>query len=197
MIVIENTLTEYKELFTIEFRHPAFELVHEYIDPVTLATKNIIASSIFENISVVPDTATRQLFIDRSIDYHYKNTEMTCFARVQGAKLYVGSGEPISLRFLQFANTEFFRRTNIVNAGSVEVYQFTNVARTGGAGNRHLSKQVIVGGTDDLKLIGTVNPEQNCLAVIDISSGVSDAGYRLFNAGILESPEFVLSFDPI
>src|SRR6185503_8240505 len=107
MIVIESILTENKELFTILFRHPAFELSYVYNDPVTHLPKNMIISSIFEKIRLEPDRATKEFFVNHSMDYHYKNTELICFARTNAGNLHVEIREPVSLRFLLFANTEF------------------------------------------------------------------------------------------
>src|SRR5690348_7086960 len=118
MSVIENILTEYKELFTIEFRHPAFEREYSYVDPVTHATKTLIISSIFEKLLLEPDQATKDLFINHAFNFHYKNFELTCYVRVSNNKLFIDLTAASNLRFLLFANSEFLRRTDITAAGS-------------------------------------------------------------------------------
>ena len=94
-----------------------------------------------------------------------------------------------------YAQSIFLSQTDVEAAGSNKVYDFTNVGRTGTAGNRFITTDAKGVDSNDLKNIDDIKPEKNCFAVIDVLANVTDANYRLFNAGNLESPGYKILFN--
>jgi hypothetical protein len=194
MKIIDTIKIAYKELFTITLLHPSFESVYTYKEPVSNTNKTITGSSIFNVISVEPDIVTKKLFINHSINFKNSNNIISCFIRAESQQPLIKLPDNIRIRFLLKQKADFLYRTNIVAAGSRQVYRFTNENNTIDSGIKHITKNAN-GVTDaDLEDISTVAPGENCLGVIDILTSVTDVNYRLLNGDTLESPEFVIRF---
>jgi hypothetical protein len=193
MLVIETIGTTYLELFTIRISNSGFERTISHKDPITNVVTSIVQSSISEVLSIEPDASTRKLFLDHDMNYKWGNDMLICYVRTESTKPYFNF-PAMQIRFLVKAQSAFLRRTDVKPTGSQEVYQFTNVGRTGDAANRFLTMNAAGVEDPDKKLIGALGVEQNCFAVIDILTDVADADYRVFNAGNLVSPDYKILF---
>jgi hypothetical protein len=194
MKIVDTIKVVYKELFTVTLLHPAFETTFTYKDPVTNINKTITDSSIFNVLSVEPDTATKKLSVNHSISFKNSNSTISCLIRSQLQQPLIKLPDNMRIRFLLKQKADFFHRTNIMAAGSRQVYRFTNENNTIDSGIKHITKNAN-GVTDtDLEDISIVAPGEICLAVIDMLTSVTDVNYRLLNGDTLESPEFVIRF---
>lgn len=194
MKIVDTIHIAYKELFTVNLLHPAFETTFTYKDPVTNTNKTITGSSIFNVLSVEPDTATRKLFANQSINFKNRHDMLSCFIRADLQQPLIKLPGNMRIRFLLKQKADFFHRTNIMAAGSRQVYRFTNENNTIDSGIKHITKNAN-GVTDaDVEDISIVAPGENCLGVIDMLTSVTDVNYRLLNGDTLESPEFVIRF---
>ena len=194
MKIVDTIKTTYKELFTLTLLHPAFETICTYKDPVTNTDKTITASSIFNALSVEPDTATEKLFANHSMSFQRSNNLISCFIRAQLQEPFIPLPADTRIRLLLKHKSDFLYRTNIVAAGSRQVYWFSNTNNTLDSCIKHITKNA-TGVTDaDLEDISTVQAEENCLGVIDMLSSVTDVNYRLFDGDTLQSPAFVIRF---
>ena len=194
MKIVDTIKIAYKELFTVTLLHPAFETVYTYKDPVTNTNKTITSSSIFNVVSIDPDAATQKLFTKYSISFRSSNNIISCFIRAELQQPLVKLPADVRIRLLLKQRGDFFYRTNIMAAGSRQVYRFTNENNTIDSGIKHITKNAN-GVTDaDLEDISILAPEENCLGIIDMLNSVTEVNYRLLNGNTLESPEFVIRF---
>ena len=131
MIVIETIRTSYQELFTIKLVHVGFEKTISHKDPVTHVITSVTQSSIFEVLSVQPDALTRKFFVDHDMNFKCSNDMIICYVRTESTKPFVSFPAIVQIRLLVNVQPAFLNKTNIEATGSKEVYQFTNVARTG------------------------------------------------------------------
>jgi hypothetical protein len=196
MLIIETIRTSYQELFTVRLSHPAFEKIISYRDPVTHALTSLTQSSIFEVLSVEPDAATRKFFLDHDMNFKCSNDMIICYLRTESTKPYVSFPEVVQIRLLIKVQSAFLRSTLIEATGSKEVYQFTNVSRTGNAANRFLTADAAGVGSSDKKTVGVLKIDQSCFAVIDVLTDVADADYRVFGGGDIVSPDYRILFIP-
>lgn len=194
MKIVDTIRTAYKELFTVTLLHPAFETIYAYKDPVTNTDKTITGSSIFNAVAVEPDTATKKLFANYSIRFRGAGNMAACFIRAQLQQPFIPLPADTRIRLLLKQKNDFLYRTNILAAGSHQVYRFTNSNTTLDGGLKHITKNATGVADADLEDIATVDAEENCLAVIDIVTNVTDVNYRLLNGDTLESPAFVIRF---
>lgn len=229
----------YKELFTIKLVHSGY----------SFAT----GSELYNKLHVTPDTETKKLFKQYSMDYRWVNDTLVCFIRVEYAAppakepkipfiLFDGN---FRIRFLVTAQNEFINNTFITAAGKETVYHFTNKVNNIQNGKNLLSKPLenfvlsknydagtlVSSGTEmftalqpvkasdvipinnavfwkkifsnesvvnnaDLGEVAAIQPEQSCLAVIDVfNSGTANNAYNLFGSGQqLLSPFYTISF---
>ena len=194
MKIVDTIKTAYKELFTVALLHPAYESIYTFKDPVTNADKTITASAIFNALSVEPDTATKKLFANHSMSFRSTNNIVSCFIRAQLQQPHIKLPANTRIRLLLKQKSDFLYRTNIIAAGSRQVYSFTNSNNTMDSGIKHITKNA-TGVTDaDLEETSTVGAEENCLGVIDMLTSITDVNYRLLNGDTLESPAFVIRF---
>ena len=180
----------FKELFTVKFLHAGYGT----------ARKSFIA----EDISIEPDKATREIFVNHNLDYRFFNDTLICFIRTgllsppsPTTKIpYVKFESTVVFRFLINASNEFIRKTSVIVAGSQQVYQFTNQANaaTGGFICMHTTGV----NNDDLKSAAVVKADRPCFGVIDIvSAGSVNGSYELFAGGPiqeLKSPAYSIQF---
>jgi hypothetical protein len=194
MKIVDTIKTTYKELFTVALVHPAFEIIYTYKDPDNNTDKTITTSSIFNVLSVEPDTATKKLLANHSMSFRSSNNIVSCFIRTQLQQPHIKLPANVRIRLLLKHKSDFLYRSNIIAAGSRQVYWFTNSNNTIDSGIKHITKNA-AGATDaDLEEISTIEVEENCLGVIDMLGSVTDVNYRLLNGDTLESPAFVIRF---
>src|SRR5262245_6311295 len=151
-----------KELFTVKFIHSAYG-----------ASRKVF---IVDNVFIEPDRATKELFTNHTVDYRFINDTLVCYIRteilsppVSGPRIpYIKFDNPVVIRFLLTASTDFLNKTNVINAGAKQLYYFTNQtnAATGGFICMHSAGV----NNDDLKNADTINPDKTCFGVIDIAS---------------------------
>ena len=179
-----------KELFTVRFIHGAYGILRKIF--------------ISEDIFIEPDQATRILFTNHSVDYHFINDTLVCFIRTEvssppvlGPRTpFIRFDSPVVIRFLVKASVDFLNRTNVISAGAQQTYYFTNQvnAATGGFICMHSAGV----NNDDLKNTNTVKPDNPCFAVIDIvSQGAVNSSYEIFTGGPaqqLTSPAYSIQF---
>jgi len=194
MKIVDTIKIAYKELFTVTLLHPSFETIYTYKDPVTNTDKTITGSTILNVVSAEPDAATQKLFTNCAISFRSSNNTISCFIRSELQQPLIKLPANVRIRLLLKQKADFFHRTNIMAAGSRQVYRFTNENNTIDSGIKHITKNAN-GVTDaDLEDISIVAPGENCLGVIDMLTSVTDVNYRLLNGDTLESPEFVIRF---
>ena len=194
MKIIDTIRTTYKELFTVALLHPAYETIYTYKDPVTNTDKTIIASAIFNALSVEPDTATKRLFANHSMSVRSTDNIVSCFIRAQLQQPHIKLPANTRIRLLLKHKSVFLYRTNIIAAGSRQVYWFSNSNSTMDSGIKHITKNATGVTDNDLEETSTVDVKENCLGVIDMLNSVTDINYRLLDGDILESPAFVIRF---
>src|SRR5688500_1423699 len=104
---MEITRLTYKELFTVKLRHNGYDAV--------------TGSTLFNRLSIMPDTDTKVLFSRYGIDYRLFNDAISCFIRTEymaaparePQKPFTPISEDFKLRFLVTAQTEFINNTFI------------------------------------------------------------------------------------
>lgn len=173
---MEQVITRYDGLFSVQLLHSGYNIFQQ----------NLVG----QDLSVKPDKATEKLFLNHSAGYSFNNGTLVCYMRSRPVlppaatpvKPYIEFDGNTRIRFLVFGNATFLNKTQVAAAGSTQVYQFTNQANAGTNGFIAMHETGV--NNDDLKTIGSVEPEENCLAVIDIhNNGAVNAGYELFGAG--------------
>lgn len=192
--------TLYKELFMVRLRHSSYEISFNTGSPPP-----VISSSVFNEMTIVPDSATEDLFTACSMDYRCMNSSLICFLRTE--RLTPPATNPqipfipldgnITIRFLVYVSADFLKRSKVAAAGSKQVYQFSNQSNAGTSG--FLMQQTTGVSNADLKAVTVVRPERTCFAVIDVSNfGAVNSSYDLFGANQrLLSPEFSIVFNPV
>ena len=194
MKIVDTIKTTYKELFTVTLLHPAFEVIYTYKDPDTDLEKTITGSSILNVLSVEPDAVTKKLFADYSMDYRSSNNLVSCFIRTQAQQPYIKLPGNTRIRLLLKHKSDFLYRTNMVAAGSRQVYWFSNSNNAIDSGIKYITKNSTGVADTDLEEVSTVEVQENCLGVIDILNSVTDVNYRLLDGDVLESPAFAIRF---
>lgn len=192
---VVNTITS-TGLFSITLRHERYE--KKYVLKISGTLHEIIQSSIFDSLSIVPDTATKGLFVNHAIGYRQSNTIFQCFIR---SKKTTTPGEEIPfielptdtrLRFLLKDKNDFIRQTDIIAAGSQEVYLFSNRDKTGTEG---LISKNTEAGDGDRKDVTDAKPGESCLGIIDIyTSGTSDEYRLLGDSGKVLGRQYKIQF---
>jgi len=190
MAVIEHDIIDLlcKELFTVKFLHSAY-------GP---SRKNFIG----EDIAVEPDQATKDLFADHSLGYHFIGDTLICFIRTELLSPpaipspYIKFDNPFLIRFLVKASAGFLGKTNVAAAGAKQVYQFSN--QVNAATDGFICMHTTGVNNDDLKNADMVKPGKSCFAVIDIlSSGAVNSSYEIFTGGVAQqliSPAYSIRF---
>ncbi|HWK04702.1 MAG TPA: hypothetical protein VNS58_13775 [Puia sp.] len=134
--MIESISTIYRELFTIQLIHSGYETPQEIF--------------LQKGISITPDSATRNLFINYSMNYRYYNNTLLCFIQcvpstppAPDPKVpFVAIQGNIRWRFLLHNSSDFFNKTYVTAAGSKKMYQFSNQVNNTNGGNLFLSNPV-------------------------------------------------------
>ena len=118
--VNETVQTTYRELFTIKFVHKGFET----------STEKYLS----RGLRIEPDEITKQLFIDRHIDFRFYTDTLVCF--IECAQFSPPAKEPkipfvsipadFKMRFLVLSSDELVSKSYVVAAGSRRTYQFSN-----------------------------------------------------------------------
>ena len=187
--IVDTIITKYQELFTVRLDHAAYETSFE-VGPVT-----IITSSILQDLTIEPDTVTRELFKNNSIGYTCGNNMIICYLRKESKSPFIAL-QPLGTNRLLIKNkNDFIKKTNVVAAGRDEIYQFTNENKTGNASNRFITANETGVSVDDLMPASVVKAEEPCFGVIDIYMEVTDNFYRILNGNQLESPAFTILFN--
>ncbi len=172
---MEQVNAKYDGLFSVELLHNGYNIFQQ----------NLIG----ENIKIRPDKDTKKLFENHGIDYSFSNGTLICFMRSRPAlppaplpvMSFTEFDGNVRIRFLVFGSSEFLKKTQVVAAGSTQVYQFTNQANV--AANGFIAQHETGVNNDDLKATAVVKPEENCLTVIDIHNNAAvNANYDLFGA---------------
>ena len=187
MDVIKN---RYQRLFSVEFLHTAY----------VFAQQNLIG----DVITIQPDLGTKKLFQNHHLTTIFSNGRFVCI--MQAEPLNPGTLTPvipfidfvgsIRLRFLVKNNSDFLNKTQVIATGSSQVYLFTNQANAGT--NGFIAQHETGVNNDDLANTSTVEPDENCFAVIDIhNTGAINSSYDLFGANNrLLSPVYRIRFIP-
>src|SRR6188768_2891444 len=100
MKIVDTIKIAYKELFTVTLLHPAFETIYTYKDPITNTNKTITSSAILNVISVEPDTVTKKLFINQSINFKNSNNIISCCIRAESQQPLIKLPDNMRIRFL-------------------------------------------------------------------------------------------------
>jgi hypothetical protein len=119
---MDFTRLTYKELFTLKLQHSGYNAA--------------TGSTLFNKLSIIPDTETKTLFNRFGIGYRLVSDAIVCFIRTEyiappardPQKPFISISEDFTLRFLMTAQTEFVNNTFITSAGKEAVYHFTNKA---------------------------------------------------------------------
>ncbi|HEY2348977.1 MAG TPA: hypothetical protein VGH64_08180 [Puia sp.] len=187
--IVDTIMTTYQELFTVRLDHVAYETSFQ-VGPDT-----IITSSILQDLTIQPDTVTRELFKNNSIGYTCGNNMIICFLRKNSSGPYITLPSLGTIRLLIKNKNDFIKKTDVKAAGSDKVYQFTNKSKTGTASNRFITVNSTGVSDDDLMLASTVKAEEPCFGVIDIFINITDNFYRILDGNTLESPGFIILFN--
>ena len=121
------------------------------------------------------------------MNYKFNNGKLVCF--MKSRQLAPPAITPVMpwiefegntrIRFLVFASSEFLSNTQVIAAGSAQVYQFSNQANAGI--NGFISQQQAGVNNTDLQNTAVVEPSETCFAVIDIHNNAAvNASYDLF-----------------
>lgn len=172
-VIVDSIKTSFRNLFTIRLDHPGYER--------TLT--NAVTSSILNDLTIEPDVPTRTFFANYGLGFLCNNNTVICYIRSAENKSFLPLPDTTLIRLLVRAGSGFLRKTIIEPAGSIQVYQFSNLARTGGGSDKYLTKNVGGVSGDDLFPVSAVEPSSASLAVIDIFTRDVGNDYRLFDAG--------------
>ena len=189
--MIESVGTIYRPLFTITFLHSGYETPLE--------------NFLQKGMTVVPDEATKKLFINYQMDYRFFNNMLTCFIQCvlvappapEPKSTFVSIDGDIRLRFLLRNSSDFFDKTWITAPGSEKLYRFSNKINNVAGGVLLLSAGPVVGDAD-LTNAAAVDTDEDCLGVIDMyNSGTTNSSYDLLDAGNVlfnPAPAFTIKF---
>src|SRR5688500_2700698 len=139
-VIVDSVRISFLNLFCVRLDHAGYER--------TLS--GMVTSSIFNDLEVEPDDNTATLFANHGLGFLYSNNSVTCYVRSTGTKAFLPLPDTTVMRFLVSAGSGFFRKTAIEPAGGQQVYQFTNLARTGGGSDKYLTKNGGGVTSDDL-----------------------------------------------
>lgn len=184
-VIVDTIKTSFRNLFSIRLDHVGYE--------TTLSA--VLSSSILNDFSVEPDPHTITLFKNYGLGFVSGNNTLICYIRNTGAKAFLPVPDNNSIRLLIHVNSGFIKRTAVQAAGSKQVYQFTNLGRTGNGTDKYLT--VNSGGVSDNDLlgVGAVIPSSKCFGVIDIYTKDVGNDYRLFDgSGDLLGGNYKISF---
>ena len=117
MIKIETIHTAYSELFSITFRHSAYEMPLDQF--------------LSGSITILPDKNTTDLFAANRMSYRFYNNTLLCFSEcavplTDPRTASVDIDNNIKIRFLIQSRNDFFAKTYITAAGKKKIYQFSN-----------------------------------------------------------------------
>jgi len=170
-VIVDTIKTSFRNLFSIQLDHVGYE--------TTLTA--VVTSSILKDLFVEPDPQTKNLFKNYGLGFSSGNKSVICYVRNTGSKPFLPLPDSTVIRLLVHASSGFINRTEIKAAGSKQVYQFTNLDRSGGGTNKYLTKNS--NGTSDNDLLGVevLNPSENCFGVIDVFTKDVGNDYRLFD----------------
>ena len=171
-VIVDSIITSFRSLFSIRLDHAGYERT----------VNGIVTSSIFNDLSLVPDEGTRALFGNYGLGFKSSNNTVICYVRSASGKSFQPFPDTTIIRLLVQVSSGFLKRTAIEPAGSTQVYQFTNIVRTGGGPDKYLTKNVGGVSADDLFGVSVVEPATASLAVIDIFTKDVGNDYRLFDA---------------
>jgi len=189
--MIESVSTIYRPLFTITFLHSGYQTPLE--------------NFLQKGMTVVPDEATKKLFINYQMDYRFFNNTLTCFIQCvlvvppapEPKSVFVPINGDIRLRFLLHFSSDFFDKTWITAAGSKQLYRFSNKINNAVAGVLLLSVGPVAGDAD-LTTAAAVGTDEDCFGVIDMyNSGTTNSSYDLLDAGNVlfkPAPAFTIKF---
>lgn len=192
MVVAERDITDIKveELFTVRFLHSGYGF----------SRRKLLESS----ITLEPDKATSNLFTNHNMGYRFFSDTLICFIRTNLTQLlsplepsipFIKFSGDVRIRFFMHASTDFLNKTVVEEAGSTQMYQFTNQVNAGTGGFICMT----TGGVNnsDLKNIDVLQAGKNCFAVVDVHNvGAVNNAYNLF-ADInqtLQSPNYFIQF---
>jgi hypothetical protein len=170
-VIVDTIKLSFLKLFCIRLDHVGYER--------TLS--GVVTSDIFNDLEVEPDDSTTGTFANYGLGFLYSNNCITCYIRSVVKKAYLPLPDTTVVRLLIRAGSGFFNRTAIEPAGSKQVYQFTNLDRTGGGSDKFLTRNASGVTSDDLFSVSAIAPSKDCLAVIDIYSKDVGNDYRLFD----------------
>ena len=189
MKLVATTDYFFGKLFTIHFLHSRFDDLTEAV--------------ISENLSLLPDDATKALFANYHINCSFEGSTFICF--IQGSLLAAPALQPrgafiipaagTRFRFLLKASTLFMNSTVVEPVANGHVYHFGNRVST--ASGMFISHDAGDVNNNDLDNLADVDPKESYLGVIDIfSSGAVNSSYELFSGGLgqLQGPEYQLQF---
>jgi hypothetical protein len=115
MTIIETTHTNYSELFKITLLHGAYEMPLDHF--------------LAENLSIVPDESTKQLFTEYKLNYRFFNNTLICFVQsvlfAPPAPFMTIDGTS-KIRFLVKINSDFYLKTFVTAQAQKKIYQFSN-----------------------------------------------------------------------
>ncbi len=186
-VIVDTIKTSFSNLFTIRLGHAGYES----------SFSSVVSSSILKDLSTTPDEKTKKLFKDFTLGYVLDNNILICYIRNITTKAFLPLPDSTIIRFLVRTQARFINKTIIQSAGSNQVYQFTNLGRTGGGTDKYLTK-TSGGVTDnDLQDADVIAASENCFAVIDIYTKDVGNDYRLFDvSGNLLGGNYKISFTP-
>jgi hypothetical protein len=187
--IVDTVITKYQELFTVRLDHVAYETSFE------VSATTLIISSILQDLAIEPDSATRELFKTHSIGFTSGNNMIICYLRKESQSPFINLPPLGTIRLLIKNKSDFIKKTDVIAAGSGEIYQFTNENKTGNASNRFITVNETGVSNDDLLPASVVEAEVPCWGVIDIYTDITDNFYRLLNGNQLESPAFTILFN--
>ncbi|MGB8191999.1 MAG: hypothetical protein WCF67_08775, partial [Chitinophagaceae bacterium] len=180
----------YERLFSVELLHAGYVFFQQ----------NMLS----ESVRVKPDKETAKLFKNHGINYRFSAGTLVC--TMMSDQLAPPAASPVlpsieftgnvRMRFMMYSSADFLNRTQVVAAGSAEVYQFSNQANAGT--NSFIAQHETGVNNDDLKTVAAIAPEEKCFAVIDIhNNGAVNAAYDLFGGDKrLLSPAYKVRFAP-
>lgn len=180
--VIETIQTTYIKLFSVKLMHEAYE------------NTGVAGSTIDNALNIYADKKTKNLFLRYDITYNYSGNMINCFIRAQGNKPYKTIPADIHIRLIVQKSTDFLHRTQVVAAGSGQVYLFTNLNNTVDAGIKHITKNAAGARDADLQAVGIIASDEKCFGVIDITGNAPANDYKLFDTAGLRSSSFALRF---
>jgi hypothetical protein len=155
-------------------------------------------------IKIQTDQSTNTLFQNHHIETIFANGVLVCIMQAEPLNPptlapvipFIDFTGNVRIRFLINNNSDFLSRTQVIAAGSNQVYHFSNQANSGT--NGFIAQHETGVNNDDLANTSTVEPDEKCFAVIDIhNTGAINSSYDLFGANNrLLSPVYRIRFLP-